>query len=82
MEFTKEFFSESKIISEGTTSYILKHKSGIVSKLYKGAIDYIFKNGDYLLDEKDVWYESEVDACYRVIELSFDEIKKNQNSQR
>ena len=55
MEFTKEFFSESKIISEGTTSYILQHKTGIVCKLYKGAVDYIFKNGDYLLDEKDVF---------------------------
>lgn len=27
-------------------------------------------------NKRDVWYESEVNACYRVIDLSFEELKK------
>lgn len=28
-------------------------------------------------NQRDVWYESEISACYRVIDLSFEELKKS-----
>jgi len=53
MEITSEFIKKSRILSEGTTSYILKHESGIIYKLYKGSMDYIIKNGEYELNENE-----------------------------
>lgn len=54
MEITQKFIQESQIKNEGTTSYIMEHKSGVVFKLYKSLFDYIFKNADYALEEIEV----------------------------
>ena len=51
MKITKEMIIESKKLNEGTTCYIMQYKGSIVFKLYKEAIEYIFTNGKYNLEE-------------------------------
>ena len=51
MEITKEMIIESEKLNEGTTCYIMQYKDSIVFKLYKEAIEYIFNNGKYNLEE-------------------------------
>ena len=51
MEITADFIKDSRIINEGTTSYIMIHKSNIVYKIYKRTIDYILNGTDYELEE-------------------------------
>lgn len=33
-------------------------------------------------NKRDVWYNSEVSTCFRVIDLSFEEIKNNKKNNR
>jgi len=53
VEITSDFIKESNILDEGTTCYIMRHSSSLVYKLYKGAIEYIARKGEYKLDEKE-----------------------------
>lgn len=53
MEITKDIIKESKILNEGTTSYIMKYGDSIIYKLYKSAIEYIGSNGEYRLEENE-----------------------------
>lgn len=54
MQITQKFIQESQIKNEGTTSYIMEHKSGLVFKIYKSLFDYIFNNAEYALEEVEV----------------------------
>ena len=54
MEITQKFIEESQIKNEGTTCYIMEHKSGVAFKIYKVLFDYIFKNENYELDEREI----------------------------
>lgn len=51
MEITKEYLSQSKVINEGTTCFIMKHESGDVFKIYKSAKDYVEGTKEYDLEE-------------------------------
>jgi len=53
MEISKEFIYKSKVISGGTTSYIMQHETGVVYKLYKSTIGYILRNDKYGVNEKE-----------------------------
>jgi len=52
MEITKDIIKESKILHEGTTSYIMQYKD-LTYKIYKSAFAYVIQNEEYKLEEKE-----------------------------
>ena len=52
MEITKEIIQRSKVINEGTTSFVMEFDNRITYKIYKETLEYIGGKKEYSLNEK------------------------------